>query len=137
MSLNPDACKNNKNNGTVLLCDDDFFVVDITGRILKKCNFTVLSCLNAQECLEVFHENTDKIDLVMLDIDLPDMNGMEISRKIKETTPSVPILFFSGFTLNACRSRFNITEDIEVLEKPFREKELKKKIMTLLGRKVC
>lgn len=135
--MNPETSNENRTSGTVLLCDDDFFVVDITGRILRKCNFKVLPSLKAQDCLDIFKENKEKIDLVMLDIDLPDMNGMEVSRIIKGMVPSVPVLFFSGFTINACRERFNITEDIDVLEKPFGEKELRKKIMVLLNREAC
>ncbi len=135
--MNPEACQNKEISGTILLCDDDFFVVDITGRILRKCNFKVLPCLSARDCLDIFNENKQNIDLVMLDIDLPEMNGMEIARIMKASVPSVPILFFSGFTVNACRERFNITENIEILEKPFREKELRKKILTLLNREVC
>lgn len=135
--MSQDISQNRETSGTILLCDDDFFVVDITGRILRKCHFDVLPSMNSRDCLDIFKENMDTIDLVMLDIDLPDMNGMEVSKVIKELRPATPILFFSGFTVNACRDRFNISENIEILEKPFREKELRKKIIALLGREIC
>ena len=135
--MNPEVGDSKETSGTILLCDDDFFVVDITGRILRKCNFKVLPSLNARDCLDIFEDNKEKIDLVMLDIDLPEMNGMEVARIINSIMPSVPVLFFSGFTINACRERFDITENIEILEKPFREKELRKKIMALLNRDIC
>ena len=124
--------QNKKINGTILLCDDDFYVVDITERILKKCNYFTYTSLNSIECLDLFQDKKDEIDLVMLDIDLPDINGIELSRRIKKIKPETLILFFSGHTLDVCRGRFNLTEDIEILEKPFGERSLRRKLEEML-----
>jgi len=65
----------------VLVCDDEFMNRKIASKILKKEGFEVLEAVNGQEALEVL--KTKKIDLILMDLMMPIMDGYEATKKIK------------------------------------------------------
>ena len=71
----------NQTTGNLLVVDDDKEILDITVRLLKKAGHNVVSAETGEQCLEEVHRS--KPDLVLLDVNLPDINGYEVCRRLK------------------------------------------------------
>jgi len=79
----------------VLLCvDDDEVVLDVVQTVLERRGYCVLTATNGDQALEVFKENA--VDLVLLDYEMPGMNGDEVFKKMKNLNPEVPVVLHSG-----------------------------------------
>lgn len=79
----------------VLLCiDDDELILDVVQTTLEKHGYSVLTATNGNEALELFKENA--IDLVLVDYEMPGMNGHEVTKEIRNLNPRVPIVLHSG-----------------------------------------
>lgn len=93
-----DVSKINNNSYTVLVVEDDedsFFLLKI---ILKKLPVNLLHARNGEEAVEVCKSN-NQIDVVLMDINLPLLNGYEATRKIKEFRKDLPIIAQTAYTM--------------------------------------
>lgn len=86
-------------HGTVLLVDDEDSVIDATAELLELMGFNVLTARDGAQALEQFRRHWRCIDLVILDLILPDISGREVFDKLKATDPAVKVLLSSGFSL--------------------------------------
>ena len=121
-----------KGSGTLLIVDDEELVLDVGVNMLKKLGYTVLKALNGTEAVEIFEANKNKIQMVILDIIMPDMGGGQVYDKIKAINPQVKVLLCSGYSVDG--------QAIELLErgcdgfmqKPFTMEELSGKITQIM-----
>jgi DNA-binding NtrC family response regulator len=79
----------------VLLVDDEADFVEIMTKRLKKRSFHVEVAFSGPEALEVL-ENTEKVDIVLLDVKMPGMDGIEVLSHIKEHSPLVEVIMLTG-----------------------------------------
>lgn len=124
-----------RGSGTILLVDDEE-LIRLTGEsLLNEMGYTVLVAENGLKGLEVFSRNSRKIDLVVLDMIMPEMNGHEAFFKMKEIDPAVKIIIASGFTKD--ESLFELQEAglSGFIRKPFRDFELSRLIADILSKK--
>lgn len=85
-------------SGTILLVDDEDQVVQVTGQILKSLGYTVVGKTSPAEALSFFIDTSGEIDLVLTDLTMPELTGLELSKKIKEVRPDIPIILFTGYS---------------------------------------
>lgn len=104
---------------TILLADDDPTVRSLMSRMLTGAGYTVLDATNGEEAVETFGQAMDRIDLVMLDVIMPKMNGRLAYEKIKEIKSDTPVIFSSGYSADAMQSDFFASEEVHLLQKPF------------------
>lgn len=79
----------------VALCvDDDPSVLSLVQRLLQKNGYSVLTAVSGDEAMEVFLNN--RIDIVVLDYDMPGMKGHELTAQVKGLNPKVPVIMQSG-----------------------------------------
>lgn len=121
-----------ESSGTILLVDDEEMIVDVAAKLLKKVGYTVLKAKSGKEAIEVYRENIDKIDLVILDMIMPDIGGGEAYDKMREINPKVKVLLSSGYSIDG-----QATEILErgcngFIQKPFSIKGLSNKIRGIL-----
>ena len=116
---------NMKSDLKILVADDDPEQLRVIERLLKSEQYVVATVVNGQECLQAL--GTDKPDLLLLDVMLPDMSGVEICKKIKEDPglTSIHVLLLSGVKT----ASDNISEGLETgadgyLIKPLKNREL-------------
>ena len=83
---------------TVLYCEDEEYLRDITKGILQSFTKKQFICKDGAEGLEVFKENQHLIDLIITDINMPNMNGLEMSKEIKRINPNMPIVVATAFS---------------------------------------
>jgi signal transduction histidine kinase/ActR/RegA family two-component response regulator len=121
-----------KGRETVLLVDDEEIVLDVGEKMLENLGYDVLSATSAEESLGIYTEKQDEIDLVILDMIMPTMNGGQIYDRMKEANPNVKVLLSSGYSIDG-----QATEILErgcngFMQKPFSLKDLSTKIREVL-----
>ncbi len=92
--------------------------------MLEKLGYNVLTAGTPGEALQLVRESGDKIDLLITDVVMPEMNGLELSRLIKDRCPRIKTLFMSGYTANLIAHHGVLEEGVHFLEKPFSLKTL-------------
>lgn len=124
-----------KQNGefTVLLVDDDYANLQALINILAAENYSAIAVANGNEALTVLKQNK-KIDLVILDIMLPNMSGYEVCRKIRENYSlfELPVLMMTAQNSDNSMLPGFVAGINDFLNKPFNSQELKARIKTLL-----
>lgn len=83
---------------TVLYCEDEEYLRDITQGILQSFTKKQFVCKDGAEGLRVFKENQHLIDLVITDVNMPNMNGLEMSKEIKSINSNMPIVVATAFS---------------------------------------
>lgn len=81
---------------TILLVDDEVLIRDFFEKILQTAGYQVITAGNGQEGLTLYQKNREQIDLVLSDIDMPCMTGLELFRAMKQENSNVRCLLFSG-----------------------------------------
>ncbi|NOR05158.1 MAG: response regulator, partial [Deltaproteobacteria bacterium] len=89
-----------KGTETVLFVDDEEMIRDVGGALLRQMGYKVLSAGNGKEAVEVYSNNKDKIDMVILDMIMPEMGGDKAYDKMKEINPDIKVLLSSGYSVN-------------------------------------
>jgi two-component system cell cycle sensor histidine kinase/response regulator CckA len=121
--------------GTVLVVDDDDMVRDVGEQMLKAFGYGVLVARNGKEAIRLCKASKERIDMIILDMIMPEMGGGEAFDGIKEINPKAKVLLWSGYSPNG-----QISEILErgcdgFIQKPFSAKELSQKIRQILDRK--
>ncbi|MHC9542447.1 MAG: PAS domain S-box protein [Vulcanimicrobiota bacterium] len=117
---------------TLLFVDDEDSVRKMGERILREAGYTVLIAENGQQALESAIREKERISLVILDLSMPEMGGMDCLKKLVEAIPEIRILIMSGYAADA-----NPEECLKMgargfISKPFRMNDLLQKVRTVL-----
>lgn len=117
---------------TILVAEDDESLRLLIKTILEQNNYKVLTATDGEDALKIFYEKNKEINLVMLDVIMPRMNGKEAYDRIKEVSPDTPALFISGYTAEFIRSKDIGIKEVELIQKPVLPQELLKKVRSIL-----
>ncbi len=83
---------------TVLYCEDETELHDVTANLLRKMVKTVLSAYDGEEGLQLYRDHQNEIDMVITDIEMPKMNGLDMAREIKEIAPRIPVIVTTAYS---------------------------------------
>lgn len=126
---------NNKENSNrqpvILFADDDALCLDVGVKILQKLGYSVLQARDGQEALEVFENNKNTVDLVILDMRMP-YNGGRAFGHLKKIKSDVKVLIASGYTEDQQIREMFEQGCIGFIQKPFSINVLSKKILKAL-----
>ncbi|NUQ82661.1 MAG: PAS domain S-box protein [Bacteroidetes bacterium] len=118
--------------GTVLVVDDEELIRETLHEILRSTGFQVLLAPNGMEALELYREKGSQIDLVITDMGMPQMNGGELFKRLKELKPDIRVIFCTGYMEQASKSDLLKRGACDVIYKPFKVQELLASISTVL-----
>ncbi|MBI9074160.1 MAG: PAS domain S-box protein [Desulfatibacillum sp.] len=121
-----------RGEGTILLVDDEKDIVNTGTEILQSLGYQVLVAHGGKNAVEVYETNYQKIDLVILDIVMPDMNGNIVFEKIKHTNPEVKVLISSGYTSDGKAADIIKKGANGFIQKPFTAEDLSQKIAEIM-----
>ena len=121
-----------KGTGTILLIDDEEMVLEVGERFLKVMGYQVLTAREGREAIEVYKKHRDTIDLVLLDIIMPNMKGGEVFDRLKEINPEVTVLLSSGYSIDGEASKILERGCSGFIQKPFDMNQLSQSIGALL-----
>jgi two-component system cell cycle sensor histidine kinase/response regulator CckA len=108
----------------VLLVEDEDAVRSFASRALTTRGYTVLEATSGVEALEIMDREEGKIDLVVSDVVMPEMDGPTLLRHLRERRPDIRVIFMSGYAEEAFRNNLGADEDFIFLPKPFTLKTL-------------
>ncbi len=114
--------------GTVLVAEDDATVRAVAKMALEQEGFEVLEAADGRQAVSAFRENSDEIDLVLLDLAMPRMGGEEALREIRSLRSDVGIILTSGYSLRDISKRFTSQGLDGFLQKPYRHSSLLKEV---------
>ena len=92
-------------NERILLIDDEERVANAWRRILMSLGYDVTAATHPAEGLRMFRASPEDFDLVLTDLDMPQMNGLELTGKLKQSRPDIPVVLYTGFSAKSERSR--------------------------------
>lgn len=119
-------------NRTILLVDDEEMVVKITEKMLQKLGYKIIKAHSGQEGLKLFQTYRNQIDLIICDMIMPKMDGLELVFRLREIDPCVKVLLSSGSLIeedekDVVRRGFN-----GLIKKPYKMDDLSEKIERIL-----
>lgn len=116
----------------ILLADDNELVRTVSRELLEKSGFAVVEAVDGLDAVEKFREMETAPDLLLFDIVMPRMNGMEAFQQIHEKRPELPVLFMSGYQEKIDPVRGLPEGAVEIIGKPVSPKDLVLKIRAIL-----
>jgi len=118
---------------TVLVVEDEPALRRLISVSLEKRGYTVLAADDGTEAIRILENNPGKIDLVVSDIMMPKMNGLELRKKAILLRPEMQFLLISGYAEDTISETAHLPQDVGYLEKPFLPAELARKVRELLN----
>ena len=117
---------------TVLLVEDDPAILKLGTKMLERLSYTVLTANTATEAIRLAKEHAGKIDLLITDVVMPDMNGRELAGNLFSLYPNIKRMFMSGYTANVIAHHGVLEEGVQFIQKPFGMKDLAVKVRETL-----
>jgi PAS domain S-box-containing protein len=124
-----------KGSETVLLIDDEDMVIDIGGQILERLGYRALTARSGKEAIEIYRTNKNKINIVILDMIMPEMGGGETYDRLKKINPDIKVLLSSGYSINGQASEIMNRGCNGFIQKPFNMEQLSGKIRDILSKR--
>ncbi|HJR45809.1 MAG TPA: ATP-binding protein [Actinomycetota bacterium] len=109
---------------TVLVVEDESAVLNIVDRMLTRAGYVVVGAGSGVEALHKSSDPRTRIDLLLTDMVLPEMNGIEISRYVQELRPGIPTIYMSGYPGETLSEQGELPEGAAFIAKPFSADEL-------------
>lgn len=137
----PASAETEKNRGshfrtddprTILLVDDEGVVLDVAGNMLNQLGFNVITAANGQEALRLFRQRSGGICCIILDLSMPQMDGVKAFSRFQQIAPDVPVILSSGYPREVAARRFTDVCPLIFIQKPYDLAGLKKTLEKIL-----
>ncbi|MFH1292897.1 MAG: ATP-binding protein, partial [Pseudomonadota bacterium] len=123
-----------KGAGTILLVDDEAMLLQVGTAVIQELGYNVLAAQGGKEAIALFTEHKDDIDLVILDMIMPDMGGGEAYDTMKGINPQAKVLLSSGYSIDGQAEEIMRRGCDGFIQKPFTITELSEKIREILDK---
>ncbi len=117
---------------TVLFVDDEEEIVKVSKALLEVMGYRVLTARNGQEALQIYRQRKDEIDIVLLDMIMPGMNGSHVYEKLKALNTDVRVLLLSGYSKDREATAILASQCDGFIQKPFKIQDLSRSIRQAL-----
>ena len=109
---------------TILIVEDETPILHVAQQMLERLGYETLPAPSPGQALELFMAHSGRIALVITDVVMPEMNGRELAKRLKEVSPNLKTLFMSGYTADVIAQRGELESDTPFLQKPFTMRDL-------------
>ena len=116
----------------ILVAEDEKMVLQLVGRLLRGAGYTVLEACDGNEAVAVFEGNADRVDMALLDVMMPGMNGWNVMERLRARRPGLPVLFSSGYSESPVRADFLAAEGVRLMQKPYKREVLLREVRVML-----
>jgi signal transduction histidine kinase/ActR/RegA family two-component response regulator len=120
-------------SGRILLVDDEDQVVQVTGEILQSLGYNIVGRTSSEEALELFSSSPHDFDMVITDLTMPGLTGLELSERLKRVRPDIPIILFTGYSDQISKDAAMEAGIKEYCMKPISMRELSTVVGRFLG----
>lgn len=121
-----------KGTETVLVVEDEASILTLVTAVLERCGYRVLAAGLPSEALQMVARYKARIDLLITDVVMPEMNGKAMKERVAERYPDIGVLFMSGYATSAIVHRGILEEDVHFIQKPFSVNSLANKVREVL-----
>ena len=122
-----------ENGKTILLVEDEEQVFQVGMLMLERLGYSVIGAKSGNEAIDIFRSNLNSIDLVLLDLVMPDMGGEDTFDTLKQLKPDVNVLLSTGYNENEVVSKLISSGCKGYIQKPFTMDKLIDKLSTVLN----
>ena len=119
-------------NKVILLVDDDTQFLSLGQELLEYLGYQALTASHADAALEIFRQQQRRIDLVIMDFNLPQVDGYQLLHQLQSIVPQVKVIIASGFFGQEEIDKFWHAGVAGIISKPFRAKQLQAEIFKVL-----
>lgn len=120
--------------GTILVIEDEEIVMDVARAMLEKLGYRILEAETGKQASDIVNNFDGDIDLVLLDIKLPDIDGSKLYTKIKNARPDMKVIVCSGYALDGPAQEILDAGADDFIQKPFSFNTLSEKLKELLDK---
>ena len=117
---------------TILLVEDEPAILTMTKNMLQRQGYTVLAAGSSGEAIRLAQDHAGRIDLLVTDVVMPEMNGRDLARTLHSLCPNIKRLFMSGHTADVLANHGMLDAGVHFIQKPFTRKLLMDKILDAL-----
>jgi PAS domain S-box-containing protein len=117
---------------TILLVDDEKIIIDVGTAMLETLGYRVIAVQSGDAAVEVLRNNAEKIDLVILDMIMPEMGGEQTFDEIRAMLPTLPVILSSGYSIDGQAAQIMRKGCNGFMQKPFNIPKLSQKIREVL-----
>lgn len=120
---------------TIILAEDEDALRALSERVLRQLGYNVHAVRNGKEALEVYRQLEGRIDLIVTDLVMQQMDGKELLKAVSSITGgTVPFIFMSGYTADSLYKTFLLDAELEFISKPISPGDLGRKVREVLDR---
>ncbi|MBN2034182.1 MAG: response regulator [Deltaproteobacteria bacterium] len=123
-----------KGSGTILLVDDEEMILQISAEILERMGYRVLAADSGEKAVRLFKCYCGAIDLVILDMIMPEMSGAEVFHRLRKVNPHPKVLLSSGYSLEEQARELLREGCVGFIQKPYSMSELSEKVKDAIGK---
>lgn len=124
-----------KGTETILLVDDEEMIIEVNQEILKALGYNPMIARSGKKAIEIYKNNIDKINMVIMDMIIPGMSGKEAYDGLKKIDPEIKVLLSSGYSISGQAAEILEQGCNGFIQKPFKLRELSVKIREVLDGK--
>ncbi len=117
---------------TILLVEDERAILRMTTMMLTRLGYTVVAAATPGEAIRLANEYNGRIDLIITDVVMPEMNGRELAENLSSHYPDLKLLFMSGYTASVIAHHGVLDEGVHFIQKPFSARDLAAKVRKAL-----
>jgi len=118
--------------GTILVVEDEQAVRQLTRRVLETAGYAVLEATDSEQALALFHEHRGTIQLLITDLVMPRLSGLDLARQLLASHPGLEVLLMSGYSDHTLSRQDGLEERLAYLQKPFTTATLTQKVREIL-----
>jgi two-component system cell cycle sensor histidine kinase/response regulator CckA len=119
----------------ILLVEDEDSVRSFSARALRTTGYEVFEADSGEQALEVLDDEEDRIDLMISDVVMPEMDGPALLTKVRERLPGLKVIFVSGYAEESVRQDIADDQSVEFLPKPYTLDQINSKVREVLGKR--
>ncbi|UCG78605.1 MAG: PAS domain S-box protein [Nitrospirota bacterium] len=117
---------------TILLAEDDDLTQKVMIEILEPLGYKVLATSDGREALQLAADTSRQIDLLLTDVIMPKMNGIELSKELRKMNPRLKVIFITGYADGYIRERSEVLDNAQIIFKPMKPSSLAQKVRNML-----
>ena len=122
-----------KKSPLIFIVDDDAAMLSFISTALERAEFQTKTFDNGRDALQAIQQRKGDIDLLLTDIVMPGMDGIELSKEAEKLYPDIKTMFISGFSINPTNSRTMINFKGNLMAKPFHLNDLIARVRDMLS----
>jgi DNA-binding NtrC family response regulator len=119
---------------TILLVEDETTILNVIPIMLESMGYTVLTAATPGEAMDVAREHSQDIHLVLTDVVMPEMNGLDLAGKLLSLYPNLKCLFMSGYTDDVIAHHGILADRVNFIQKPFSKQVLSMQVRKILDK---